>query len=170
MEIWKDIVGYEGFYQVSNLGRVKSLDRVVQSKEGKLINRKGRNIVEIVDANGYSRISLCKNGFEKAFKIHRLVANAFLNGEGQVNHKDGNKQNNHVSNLEFCTALHNLQHAINYGLRPKTYKRLIVCDQTGDIYPNKSVLARAVGVSTTMVSTHMNGKTKILKNKTYSYV
>ena len=103
-ETWKDIEGYEGLYQVSNLGRVKSLFRY--KKQLKLE----------ITKNGYVRIMLCKNKKRKRHLVHRLVAEAFIpnpNNLPCVNHKDENKQNNCVDNLEFCTSKYNC----NYGNR-----------------------------------------------------
>lgn len=102
-EIWKDKKDYEGLYQTSNLGRVKSF------KFGK-----ERILKPGTDKNGYLLVNLCKNGKVKTFKVHRLVAEAFLPNPDnlpEVNHKDENKQNNVVSNLEWCDRKYN----INYG-------------------------------------------------------
>ena len=106
VEIWKPVVGYEGLYEVSNLGNVKSL------------NYKRRNVIRVLKAGtgsgGYKHIELHKNSKPKHFLIHRLVAQAFIpnpNNYPEVNHKDENKQNNCVDNLEWCDAKYN----INYG-------------------------------------------------------
>lgn len=114
-EIWKDIKDYEGLYQVSNLGRVKSLNYKHTGKE--IIMR------PVKKANGYLEVSLCKDGKVKKFYIHRLVASAFIENPDnlpEVNHKDEVKTNNFVGtpendykdgNLEWCTTEYN----INYG-------------------------------------------------------
>ena len=105
MEEWKDIEGYEGMYQVSNQGRVKSL------KFGKEKIRKCREM-----SNGYLVVGLCKEGKRTDKLVHRLVAEAFLpnpNNLPQVNHKDENPSNNNVENLEWCTPKYNC----NYGTR-----------------------------------------------------
>lgn len=99
-EIWKDIEGYEGLYQVSNMGRVRSLRRNI--------------ILRQCITNGYERIILYTNNIPKGYSVHRLVANAFIPNPDnlpQVNHKDENKTNNCVDNLEWCTQKYN----INYG-------------------------------------------------------
>ena len=97
-EIWKDIQGYEGLYQVSNLGRVKSLYKGGTILKGSVNNR------------GYHIVMLYKGGKYKHFLIHRLVAQAFISNPQklpQVNHKDEDKSNNSVSNLEWCTNIYN---------------------------------------------------------------
>ena len=107
VEIWKDVKDYEGLYQVSNWGRVKSF------KFGK-----ERILKQFTNNDGYLQVHLCKNGKLKTFLVHRLVAEAFLdnpNNLPQVNHKDENPQNNNVENLEFCSAKYNT----NFGTRNK---------------------------------------------------
>lgn len=102
MEIWKDVEGYPN-YQVSNMGRVKSLkfgkERILKSGKNKW---------------GYVLVALCKDGKQKTFKVHRLVASAFIpnpNNLSQINHIDEDKTNNRVDNLEYCDCKYN----INYG-------------------------------------------------------
>jgi len=115
-EIWKDIKGYEGLYQVSNLGNVKVLDRKIKSNYNYFI-RKGRILkLCIGKKDGYVYVCLTKNNKGKTVKVHRLVAQAFIpnpNNLPQINHKDEDKTNNNVDNLEWCTSLYNN----NYGTR-----------------------------------------------------
>lgn len=106
-EIWKPIKDYEGLYEVSNLGRVTSLHH------GNL------KLLTLNLNNGYFRCGLSKEGVQTLYQIHRLVAETFISNElnkPQVNHKDGNKQNNRVDNLEWVTQLENMQHAWSNGL------------------------------------------------------
>lgn len=114
-EIWKDVVGWGGLYKVSNLGRVKSIDR--KSWNGKIwYERKGKILKGCRDKDGYCIVSLRRKNEHKTFKVHRLVAEAFIpnpDGYPQVNHKDENKINNCIKNLEWCSAKYN----INYGTR-----------------------------------------------------
>lgn len=111
-EIWKDIKGYEGLYQVSNLGRVKSL------KKSKIITPKL--------IHSYFSVILYNKKNYKNFRIHRLVAQAFIsnpNNYPQVNHIDGNKLNNVLENLEWCTQSHNMKEAYRIGLeKPQKIK------------------------------------------------
>lgn len=105
-EEWRDVVGFEGYYQVSNLGRVKSLDRV--KCDG--IRMIGRIRKTHKDACGYELVQLRKDGIIKHYSVHRLVATAFIPNPcnlPQVNHKDENRSNNVVGNLEWCTQLYN---------------------------------------------------------------
>lgn len=114
IEIWKDIKGYEGRYQVSNLGRIRRLE---------CLGSDGRKLKELIKKptlanNGYMMIWFNTNKKTKAFLVHRLVAEAFIpnpNNLSQVNHKDENKINNRVENLEWCTHLFNQM----YGNRNK---------------------------------------------------
>lgn len=101
-EIWKEIEGYDGFYQISNFGRVKSFYNHNNIKE--------RYLKLLIDKDGYFYVDLNLNGNNKKHKVHRLVASAFIENKNnlpQVNHLDENKQNNHVNNLEWCTAQYN---------------------------------------------------------------
>jgi len=116
-EVWKDIKGYEGLYQVSNIGRVKSLKRIVIRKDGSKLSVKERILKPLTRPNGYLQVHLSNyRGKGKYPLIHRLVCEAFHeNPENKpcVNHIDENKTNNVVSNLEWCTYEEN----INYGTR-----------------------------------------------------
>lgn len=111
MAIYADVPGYDGFYKVSS--------------DGKVISANGEKSTEVAK-NGYIRVSLWRHGKGKHFLVHRLVANAFIPNPDNlemVNHKDGNKLNNDVSNLEWCDASHNMRHAyINKLINPKTTK------------------------------------------------
>lgn len=115
VEIWKDINNYEGLYQVSTLGRIKSLRRVIRYSDGrhKLISERILS-PEICKSTGYLYVNLSKSGKSKHCTVHRLVAEAFIpNIENlpQINHLDEDRSNNVVENLEWCTCKHNS----NYG-------------------------------------------------------
>lgn len=121
-EIWRDIKGYEGLYQVSNIGRVKSLERIITNTLGSY-TRAEKILVPLKTKKGYYQIHLHKNGVCKTSKIHRLVAEAFIPNplnKSQVNHIDGNKINNNVENLEWATQEENMQHAYKTGLKAQT--------------------------------------------------
>ena len=116
MENWKDIKGYEGFYQVSDCGRIKSLERDVYYSNGIVHHLKEKILAPFLDKDGYQIVSLYLNGKAKSITVHRLVAEAFLpnpENKSQINHKNEVKNNNVVENLEWCTASYN----VNYGTR-----------------------------------------------------
>jgi hypothetical protein len=118
-EIWKDINGYEGFFMISNQGRVKSLDRVIEHTNHGLCLIKGKLRKLPISDKGYHKVGLNKDGKTKKFAVHRLVAQAFIpnpESKPQVNHIDGVKTNNNVSNLEWVTNYENAYHAIDMGL------------------------------------------------------
>jgi predicted XRE-type DNA-binding protein len=112
-EIWRDIEGYEGLYQVSNLGRVKSLDRY-RYDNGQFT--KGGVLRYSLNHGGYAGVNLCKNGKRIRHTIHKLVATTFIRpskkGE-QINHKNGNKLKNEADNLEWVTSKENHKHRVN---------------------------------------------------------
>ncbi len=119
-EIWKDIVGFEGYYQVSNFGNVKSLERKCKALGNKLRTVPSKAKAVTIDRYGYPKVSLDKDGHSYYFTIHRLVAQTFIpnpENKPQVNHIDGNKQNNCVENLEWCTAKENTDHSWKMGLQ-----------------------------------------------------
>ena len=111
-EIWKPVVGYEGLYEVSNFGNVRSLAReVCYRKNGKTIIRHVESrVLKPGNRHGYKGVGLCKNGKQKCKQVHRLVAEAFIdnpNSKQEVNHIDENTSNNHVNNLEWVTHIEN---------------------------------------------------------------
>lgn len=120
-EQWKNIQGYKGLYQISNYGRVKSLSRFHNNNKNSSIGyiSKEKILKAETDGWGYLYVILLKDKERKKKKIHRLVAETFipnLNNLPQVNHIDGNKKNNKVNNLEWCTREHNIQEAFRLGL------------------------------------------------------
>lgn len=121
-EIWKPVVGYEGLYEVSNKGRVRSLNRKVSNGHGFYI-KEGRVLAISKTTTGYWKVELKKSGEKRrSMKVHRLVAFAFIpNSENKpnINHIDGNPLNNNVENLEWCTQSENMLHANKVGLRKK---------------------------------------------------
>lgn len=123
-EIWKDISGFQGCYQVSNLGRIKSIDRYVKCGKNGTKFQKGKVIKQSVNKYGYCQVRL-SNGRKNKFSytVHRLVAIAFIQNEikyKQVNHIDGNKKNNNVDNLEWCNNSYNQIHAYKTGLQDRS--------------------------------------------------
>ena len=124
-EIWEDIVGYEGLYQVSNLGRVKSLDRIDASGH----RRKGKILKPKINHGGYVQINLYNNSIRKTVSVHRIVAIAFIPNDDienktEVNHLNEVKTDNRVENLQWCSPKENVNHGTCIERRAKT------CHQT----------------------------------------
>lgn len=127
MEVWKDIAGYEGLYQVSNKGNVRSLDRKVNFLHGTKISR-GKLLKPGANAEGYLFVTLSKNNIVRPARINRLVASAFIPNPGNlpsVNHKDKNRKNNNVENLEWCT--------VEYNNRYSSAKKIVQYDMDGNM-------------------------------------
>lgn len=118
-EKWKAIEGYEGAYEVSNFGNVRSVDRDIVYSNGRVVSYKGNTKKQTVDKYGYAYVGLYSNQKHKQGMTHRLVAKAFIpniDNKPQVNHIDGNKTNNNVENLEWVTPHENYIHAVKNGL------------------------------------------------------
>lgn len=120
-EVWMSIGGFEGFYEVSSIGRVRSLDRPVRRVLRGVettVTHKGRVLSPYVNRGGYEKVTLWKDGSWKTFQVSRLVGAAFLDGPiGEtINHKNGIKRDNRPENLEWMTNLENIQHALDSGL------------------------------------------------------
>lgn len=140
VEIWKDIPGYEGYYQVSNMGRIKSLERISFRNNGKSENAKyylKERILNIqTQTQGYSQIVLSKNGVRKTFRLHIIVAKLFVENplkKTYVNHIDGNKKNNKASNLEWVTAKENMVHAYKTGLVNHYKRKVLQLDENDNV-------------------------------------
>jgi len=118
MEQWKNIIGYEGYYQISSAGRVKSIKR--KTWNGKVQHIHKEIILKLFNRkDGYVSCVLCKDCKKNTFLVHRIVASEFLEktlGREEVNHIDGNKSNNKLKNLEWCTPKENQAHALHTGL------------------------------------------------------
>lgn len=114
VEEWRPVVGYKGHYSVSSLGRVRS------EAKGKGFRRSSLIMTAVINPNGRERLTLCKNGVKTFHSVHKLVAEAFLGPKPNglvTNHRDGNKLNNRLSNLEYVTSAENEQHAVRLGLK-----------------------------------------------------
>lgn len=173
-EEWLDIAGFEGKYQVSNLGNVKSLN---YNKTGE-----ARLLKPNKTKNGYLQVALCKNNQRKMKLIHVLVAEAFIpnpSGLPQVNHKDEQKNNNCVDNLEWCDAKYNINYGTHnqrsaekrrgvYG-RNKTCKP-VICVETEIIYSGAYEAEQKTGISNGNINQACQGKRKTAGGYHWSYV
>ena len=163
-EEWKDVIGFEGAYQVSNLGRVRSLDRVIDYiNNGTPTKMKifGRILKLTPDHEGYLRVSLKFGKKVKLAGVHRLVAQAFIpnpNNLPCVNHKDYQRDNNRVDNLEWCSVEYNNHYSENESRRPhsmytklgelarKKISRKVRCIQTGQVFDTMSDAEKELGL------------------------
>lgn len=138
-EIWKDVKNYEGLYQISNLGRVKSLKTWIRQYNNYV--EKERLLKPCVNSAGYYIVVLYKDKHKKTFSLHRLIAQAFIpnpNNYPQINHIDGNKKNFNINNLEWCTQSYNMIHAFKNGLEKPSKPML---NKKGELNPlSKKVL------------------------------
>lgn len=157
-EIWKDIPGYDGLYQASGSGQIKKND-CTRIFGGKSFPVKERLLSLWVSGHGYYYVSLSKDGLHQSVTVHRLVAKTFhpisLFENAQVNHKDGNKLNNHYLNLEWCTAKENIQHAVRTGLM-KSLKPIIDI-RTNKVYPSIRQVSKSTGINEITVRRHLVG-------------
>ena len=118
-EIWKDVKGYKGLYQVSNLGRIRSVGRNTIDKIGIKRHKNGKILKQYTNQSGYLQVKLYKNKKWKTISSHRIVCIAFINEPKKetVNHKNGIKTDNRAENLEWATRSENINHAIRIGLK-----------------------------------------------------
>lgn len=174
-EIWKDIPNYENLYQISNLGNVKSYSNSKVLKTSP-------------NSCGYYKVQLYKNKKSKMFYVHRLVAIAFipnLENKSQINHIDGNKSNNVVSNLEWCTASENQLHAIKHNLRKSSpmlgrkgalsprSKKIMQYDKNGNFikeWDSISDASKAFGIKASCISNNLCKRTKSSKGFIWDYL
>lgn len=155
--LWRAIQGYEGYYEVSDSGHVRSVDRTVIDRKGNPRRLRGREMkltrTKGKDGNGYMVVNLCRDGTSNVALVHILVATAFIPnpyGYPMVNHIDGDKTNNDVNNLEWTTYSYNNLHALYNNLRKPKGTPVIQMTEDGDIievYSSATEAERETGIS-----------------------
>ena len=171
-EIWLPIEGYENLYEVSNLGRVRRLESVVNGKAGSKRKVPEKILKPGTHRNGYLFVTLSKNGIRRHFLLHRLVATAFIpnpNNLPQVNHLSEDKLNNTVENLEWCTAKENN----NYGTRTKRasekLQKPVLCVELNQIFPSLTDAARQLRLSVGNLGSVLTGYSKTAGGYHFEY-
>jgi len=181
-EVWKDVKGYENLYQVSNFGRVRSLDRVVRNKNNGVKIIRGRIMSQHLVGHGYYHIVLSKDGKIKGHLVHRLVAQTFIPNPQklpQVNHKDENKLNNNIDNLEWCDSTYNnnygtvkVRHSLSQLNHISSSKpvKMLKNDKTIQIFPSISEATRVTGCKRQGVYACCKGIQKHHKGYQWQYI
>lgn len=162
-EIWKPIHNYEGCYEASNKGRIRSVERLVKCKNGTRTSP-STILKPSLGEWGYEQVTLRKNGEKETVRINRIIAQTFIpnpNKLPQVNHIDGNKINNCVENLEWCDASHNMKHCFNNHMSDWTTKIKIV--ETGEVFNSKAECARKIKGHASSIDACIRGKRKTHK-------
>lgn len=141
LEEWKDISGYKGYYQVSNLGRVKSMTRIIIRSDGRVMNYGEKYKTLTKNKDGYLTVKLNKELKQKTITVHKLVATEFMEKPKsdisvEINHKDFNRKNNNIDNLEWITHIENINHSVKAG----SYKGLSGESNGRAVYSNKDVI------------------------------
>lgn len=165
-EEWKPVVGYEKLYEISNLGRIKSL---------KYRGGKGQKILSTYNVHGYKRVRLFDGTTVRSTGVHRIVAEAFLDNPSSkqfVNHKDGNKSNNRLDNLEWVTGSENVAHAFRIlhvkragGVKKRAVKNI----DTGKIYGSIREAAKKTGHNRTSIISCCKGRYKTANGQHWEY-
>ncbi len=168
-EIWKPIEGYEDYYEVSNLGRVRSLDREYYTPNPRnpslLMQKYVKGCILKPQGKKYLQVHLKVSGVRKAFDIHRLVAKAFIPNPDnlpEVNHIDENKHNNRADNLEWVSREGNVKHGTGIQRMGNAHKKAVIqLDLDGNViatYPSQREAAKALGIKTTGINHAAKGK------------
>lgn len=183
-EIWKDIEGYEGLYQISNLGRIRSLDRVVVTKRNTRTNLKGMLLKSTKDRDGYLQVVLSKQSKLTTVKVHRVVAKHFIDNpenKTQINHLNGVKNDNRVENINWCTNSENNKHAYDTNLKkPRgkwisldwNAKKVEQYDLKNNFicsYDSIAKASNALGISKTSISRCCSGHSKTTIKYVFKY-
>ena len=167
-EIWKVVDDYEGLYEVSNYGNVRSVDRMETLPNGTVRRRNGCILKQKFASNGYLKCNLSKNAKEKTASVHRLVAQAFIpnpNNLPEVNHRDEDKTNNCAENLEWCSHLYNMRFgtAIQRGAEKQSTPVLQIDKDTNEViaeYPSTAEAGRQLKIWQGNISNCCRGRYK----------
>lgn len=175
-EIWKDIKGYEGYYQISNLGRVKSLPRLHKKWDGHNYICKEKILKQAVNTGGYHFVELFKNGIGRITLVHKLVAESFVPNPKnlpELNHIDEVKTNNRADNLEWCNHLYNMRYGTRTqrAIEPQCKTTLMLSKEGKVLRRFKSLngAARELGIEASGICICISGKIKSYKGYVWKY-
>ena len=168
MEKWRDVVGYEGLYMVSSLGRVKRLEHWKNQRTGRTnkyykYRKLPEKILRVNYAGVYPQICLSKDRTVKTYLVHRLVAEAFIPNPKncpEINHKDCIPQNNNVENLEWCHRTYNIRYADRTEKAARSCDKKVLCVETGKVYSSLTVAALENSLHKSKISQVCHGKRK----------
>ncbi len=173
-EIWKPIPGYEGYYEASNLGRIRSVDRYTRNRWGSKTFHKSQFMKCRVVTNGYTHVKLTKKGKKCEPLVHRIIASLFvpnIDNLPQVNHIDGNKKNNCASNLEWCTNSENQLHSRRVLKRICGLPRKpVMCIETGEFFETAHHAARALNLNAAGIYSVCEGRNSHTGGWHFKYV
>ena len=170
-EIWKEMPDYEGLYQISNRGRIKSVSRIKNAGSKFKYVSKEKLLKQQITKDGYLSVFLCKNGERKCLSVHRLVAIAFIPNDGKlsdVNHKDENKLNNSVDNLEWCSKEYNTKYGTRTQRTSKRIKQVSLDGEYLKTYNSVKEASRMTGIGSSNIHNCAIGKVLIKRGKEYT--
>jgi len=165
MEEWKDVDGYEGIYQVSSMGNIRSLDRKITQfchKNYFTRNMNGRTIKSKTQNSGYEIVWLSKNGNVRAFTVHRIALVAFTGFTPiglDINHIDGDKRNNKIENIEWCSKSENIKHSYKNLKRESTGKK-VMCIELGIVFDSSKQASDIMNINVSGIKHVTNGSAK----------
>lgn len=182
-EIWKDIIGYEGYYQISSFGRVRSLKRIIIDKNNNKHTINEKILKPHKSIQGYLTVSLLKIRNNKRIRIHRLVALHFIeniNNYSQVNHKDFNRENNNVDNLEWMTPSQNVKYSWDNGRygdsklitkeANKKCSKKVLCVDLNTVFESARKASREFNIAISSISQCCNKKRKSAGGYKWQYL